>query len=553
LSRGAVKAEAQLGASSRKLSKDLKTAEKKWDKFGKNVKGRLKKSFGGLGRSMMTLTGIGAGFGLYQAGKQVLDFERKLTRLGIQSRKTGQSAADVAKQMDRLRDQIRATSDETGISSDEILDGATSYVSLTGDIAGATTAMETFSKVAVASGSSMNDIAVTAASIGDNLAIDPSDFEKAFSILLSQGKMGAVELKEFATLMASLSAQFPAFGKTGLRGLADLGAGMQVMRKGFGTSKEAATGFMGLMRAIIGNAKKFEAVGVKVFDIDEEGIQRFRSLAEIFADPAMKKLIGNKTLLKEVIGRAEGMQALEMADRYSASMGDLVEKGLKSKAVMEDYAAFSKSASGRMAKSWERMKNTIARAFTPQRIEAFASGMERVAEAVGWMADNLNVVLPLLAAAKLSPGLASLIGFSGGPSAAKMTASGAIFGAAAAAALGYGIGSLLESQFNLSGKLTGTADTTPRASNRQALGTRAHEKMRKGEDLTHEERIAAGTTLPGMSAEGEERRAKRLETGAEMEFAKNKLELHSSGSITIDKLGFVKLANYETAAARRSE
>ena len=88
----------------------------------------------------------------------------------------------------------------------------------------------------------MDDVATTGAALSQSLKIDPADFEKAFSILNSQGKAGAIELKDLAGEMASLAPQWQRAGSSGVEGMTNMGAALQIVRRNFGSASEAAPG-----------------------------------------------------------------------------------------------------------------------------------------------------------------------------------------------------------------------------------------------------------------------------------------------------------------------
>lgn len=450
MARGSRNAEVKLGADSTKLDGGLRRARKKLQKFGDRSRKDLKKSFSGVGRSLGQITGLGGAAGLAVAARDVKAFEERLLRLRIQS---GMSADSTAK----LRSQLRSMSDDTGIAADSLLDGTAKFVSLTGRMDVARDSLGTFAKVANASGASMEDITATAAALNDSMEIEPEDMEKAFSILLTQGKKGAIELRELASLMATVGSQFPDFGKTGVEGLAELGASLQIMKKGFGTGSEAVTGMMGMMTAFTKKAKEFRKFGIKIFDKDPKtGVKSFRTVQNIMRQISQSKMMDDPEALVTAFGRAEGARAFSMIAKNIGAYHELYRAGMRSSAVQKDYLAWQESSAGKMARSWERIKNTIARAMTPQRIERFAGLMDRVANAVDWIADNLTASIGILAAVKLSPGLAALIGWKGVPAIAAASALAAV----PAAYAGYKTGQWADKKLGLSDALAGVEDTT---------------------------------------------------------------------------------------------
>ena len=293
--------------------------------------------------------------------------------------------------MAEFRQELSQVSRATGLNRQELLNGAAAYVALTGDAAGATKAMALFGKVSNATGASMADIAATAAAMKSNLGIDPKDFEAAFAALHVQGKAGAVELRELATELAGIAPTFAAFkGGAGVEGLKEMGAALQVLRQGFGSSTEAATGMQALMVSLKKNADKFQKAGVKIYDKDPKtGKKRLRDFSDIVDGIANSKLAKDPTLLQKAFGRDEAVRAYDQLVQNRALLDDLIRQSSDAGAIDRDAATYLASPAGRIAKAWEEVKLKMAEAFTPERIEKFASALEK---AVVFAADLVDLI-----------------------------------------------------------------------------------------------------------------------------------------------------------------
>lgn len=312
------------------------------------------------------------------AAKEVMDVERALVRFQIAG---GRSAAETA----RFRVELNRTSYASGIARSELMEGAAAYVRLTGDAQGAQQTLGLFGKVANASGASMDDIASTAAALRKNLNIDPSQFQGAFDILITQGKAGAIELNELATLMAGIAPSFAAFkGGTGVSGMAQLSAAMQVGRGAFGTSSEAATGLRNFITSISKRAKQFGKHGIRIVEKDKNGVERLRDIRSIIMDIGNSKLGRRKRgLLREVFG---GTEEYRFFDEMFAKIKDfdaLVKAG-GGNAVEDDSALYRASDIGKIELAINSAKMALVEAFTPDRIREFASALGVAAK---WFAD----------------------------------------------------------------------------------------------------------------------------------------------------------------------
>lgn len=385
-------ARAILRADNSKLRRDLRKARRLFSRtFGRvasRIRGTLSKALSPLA-SPLGVAGAGAGIAL--AAKDVFGFERQLTRLGIQAGKT-------PRQLNEFRAAIDDISVRTGVARKELLGGAAAFVSLVGESGFSVKTLETFARVAQASGADMQDLAGVALSLQENLKIDPKDFEKAFSIILHAGKAGSVELKEMASLLTTIAPTFSKFGDNaefGTDALASMAAGLQFLRKEFGSASEATTGFSGLMVGLTKHAKEFEAAGVNIFDVGPDGVKRYRDLSAIIDDIAASRLAKDPTLLTKAFGRDEARKAFDALSGYRQQWRALSAESLAANDVASDYTTFMESSSGRMDKAMSKIKVAIANAFTPEVIELFVSAATKGAELIERIAKSLGYIREL--------------------------------------------------------------------------------------------------------------------------------------------------------------
>jgi len=408
------KAEVEVTAESRTLGAKLREIKAKFATFGgelkKNVFGKdlVEKGFfskagatmvGNLGSSAASAVG---GFYADQA-TAAFQYGDALKRLQITAGKTNEEMAGVDA-------AVRQASDATGISRAQVLGAARQYVALTGDLDGATKSIDTWARVAQASESSISDVASTAQALRDNLKIKPEEMQAAFGTLIVQGKEGAVELKDLAGQLAQISPLMAQFGGgTGVAGLRDLGAATQVVRKGFGSAEETVTGMQSVMVALIKNAPKFAAAHVKVFDVDKNtGTKSLRGFREIIDAIGDSKLMKDPTKLEKAFGRVEAYRAFLQLNANKEMLDELVDKSRDASVINRDLGDYLSSTAGRTKLAWERAKNEIMDAVTPERIETFTSAAVHAAGGLAGMATALSAVLGVAESA--GTGLAIMIG-----------------------------------------------------------------------------------------------------------------------------------------------
>lgn len=399
------KAEVEISAHSRGLGARLREARAKFSNFGgelkKHVFGKelVEKGFWGKAGAQMVgnlgsnLAGMAVG-ALVDQGRQIYDFEKSLTRLGIAANKSPEF-------MRQFADSVRKTSSEVGISAPNVLSAARSYVALTGDMDGAAEATRTWARVAQATDSNIEDVAKTAAALKQNLKIDPKDMEAAFAALSVQGKEGAIELKDLAGQLANIAPQWAMFkGGSGVAGLKEMGAALQVVKQGFGgDASETVTGLQSLLTSLIKNAKNFKSAKVKIFDVDPTThVKTMRNVLDIINDIGGSKLAKDPTKLEKAFGRVEAYRAYLQLSQNKQLLADLIAKSGDTAVIGRDLQRYMESPAGRIERAWEQVKNKIAEAATPERIEAFTTAVVKLADAlskiVGFVSaigDGINV------------------------------------------------------------------------------------------------------------------------------------------------------------------
>lgn len=394
---GKASAQIEITASSSRLAAGLSAAYSKFQAFGSSVARGMGRAFKSInaklapGDTMKNALGhaggdlIGKGLGMItDAAGDVRDFERNLIRYQIASGGSAKATAE-------LRSQIRSISTDTGVSSSEILAGASSYVALTGDTDGARDAMAAFARVSQASGASVSDVATATAALKQSMRIDGSQVEAAFSGLIVQGKKGAVEIKDFAGELATLSPQFAQFGNTGLGGLREMGAAFQIIRQGAGSAGEAATQFQAMMGELVASHKQLAAIGVHVFQRNPKtGAKELRNFTAIAEDLAKNKALNDPAKLQAIFGRKESQAAVRTIRAQIDEMKNLTKAGEDTGAVQRDLSTFLESDAGRLDAAFNRIKVAIADAFTPERIAGFVNAVEGLVDKLGPLVDMVG-------------------------------------------------------------------------------------------------------------------------------------------------------------------
>ena len=98
-------------------------------------------------------------------------------------------------------------------------------------------------KAATATRASMDDLGSVVIALRDNLKIGEDGFEGALNMLAYAGKRGQFEIRDMAKWLPELSPTFADLGVTGKEAVAEIGAALQIARKGAGNNDAAANNF----------------------------------------------------------------------------------------------------------------------------------------------------------------------------------------------------------------------------------------------------------------------------------------------------------------------
>lgn len=319
-----------------------------------------------MGAAAMRATGPLAGlFGVYQAAgalkganRAFYENERAMTRIAV----TADASAEA---QTASWTQLQQLARETAQPVDKVRDGLDALVASGRSLPEAMAFLPSVARTAQASGAEVADIAKTADSVGDSFKIAGGDMQTAFDIMAAGGKAGKFELKDMARYLPSLGPAASAIGFEGKKGLADLVAMLQVMRKGAGTSEEAVASMNNILAKMESDktTKGFKEMGVDSEAAFKKARKEGRNLIEVFEELVQKATKGDRSKLGDLIDDMEfkrGVQALmmyrgewqKMSQTMQASSAGTVASDL-ARVVGNSQATFDrfKNASDRLADS----------------------------------------------------------------------------------------------------------------------------------------------------------------------------------------------------------
>ena len=382
------KAKIEIEATSSRLPAALRAALGKIKTFGEEV-GRV-----GAGVVKSTALGFVHGVGMAVAnrgldlmidqGKKVIDFQRELTRLGIDLNK--QPA-----EMQQIGEGIREISNLTGLGADKVLAAGRDYADLAGLQAFTMDRMSLIARAAQASGSDVKDMAALMFTLTENMKVPDNQLEDTIGGLINQAKFGSIHFRELAHELVALGSVYSQFGVTGREGAIQIGAQMQLARHGFASASEAATGVLRIYRSLPQHASKFAKSGVDIWMPGSK--TKMRPFEDIIHQIQNSKLALDRELLIKSFGRTEGERFYQVLTNLTAQYDEMKKAGEANGVVARDLATYTDSAAGRIDVATERIKNGFAQALTPERIDQIVGGIEQIVAAMPSLVSAISTVM----------------------------------------------------------------------------------------------------------------------------------------------------------------
>jgi hypothetical protein len=348
------------------------------------------------------------------------DVSDKANRISIGARGAG---ADYVDPKVLTAEFYAVASNVKGITADAAADAAARFVSMTGDLDTARKSMMDFATASAASGTDLESVAATAAAISQQFKItDPAQIKDVLAALIYQGKSGAFELKDAASLFPRLASAGAAFGlEKGASGVKTLGGLTQIAMQGTGSGETAATAVENLLTNLKTKSGDLGQAGVKVY---ENGKIRdlpkliVESIAKVGGSDVGKKNEGLTKIFGEQGIRAINPLISQFNDVFKGTKGTDAQKtaaGMKALEdalngainapgtwadVVQDSAQAQATTSARMTSAMQRLEGAVASqllpkiadfaeglANSPDKIDAFIEAISLAGEALGFFVN----------------------------------------------------------------------------------------------------------------------------------------------------------------------
>lgn len=307
-------------------------------------------------------------------------------------------------------------------------------------------------KAATATRASMDDLGSVAIALKDNLKVGEEGFEGALNMLAYAGKRGQFEIRDMAKWLPALSPSFQALGVTGKEAVAEIGAALQIARKGAGSNDEAANNFKNFLQKITApdTLKDFEKAGIdlkgSMMNLRAQGLTPVQSMLAIITQymqskgPAAAGQFQQAMAIKDDKEREAALQRLSEAYKLGELFQDMqamsfIRPAIANQGEMKDIKQGSMDAGdkGLLDADFKRRMEGATEQF-----KAFKIGLMDIGITIGDallppLTELLQEVRPGIKAfgdwAKEHPGLIKgVIGLVGGLLAGKMAFIGIKYG-----------------------------------------------------------------------------------------------------------------------------
>lgn len=290
----------------------------------------LKTQRGDLRSQAMEVAGTGAALGapVFQSMKTAIDFQDQTRDIAI----TG--SFDEAEET-RLSQVMRGAALKWNQTQTEVANGTA--ILIAGGIASAkelAAYAPVMAKTATATRASMENLGSVAIALNDNLGIGAAGLERSMNMLAFAGKSGQFELADMAKWLPQLTPQFAALGITGERAVAEIGASLQIARRGAGSNDEAANNFKNFLSKITApeTLKSFEKAGIdlkgSMKNLVSEGLSPAESMIKILTAhlgakaPAAAAAYGKALDIKDEQERQTALARLDEAYKLGELFAD---------------------------------------------------------------------------------------------------------------------------------------------------------------------------------------------------------------------------------------
>lgn len=307
-------------------------------------------------------------------------------------------------------------------------------------------------KAATATRASVDDLGSVVIALRDNLKVGESGFEGALNMLSYAGKRGQFEIRDMAKWLPSLSPSFQALGVTGKEAVAEIGAALQIARKGAGSNDEAANNFRNFLQKITSpdTLKDFQKAGIdlqgSLMNLRAQGFTPVQAMLEVITQymgskgPAAAGDLQRALAIKDDTERQAALQRLSEAYKLGELFQDMqamafIRPAIANMAEMKDIKQGAMGAADKdlLGEDFKKRMGSATEQFKAFKINLLDIGITVGDALLPPINDVLQVIKPIVSSfgawAKEHPGLIrGVVGLVAGMLAVKMGVLGVAWG-----------------------------------------------------------------------------------------------------------------------------
>lgn len=288
-------------------------------------------------------------------------------------------------EMEGLGGRIRQLAREVGRGANETAKGMDVLLAQGLKLPQATAIMPAIMRTATAYRAEVDEIAKAGMSVMTSLKVEAVSMQRAFDAMAQAGNEGAFELKDMARYFPSLAAIGQTRGMTGVEGVAQLSAALQVIRKNSGTSEEAATRLSDVLIKMTSDesVKKFKKLGVDIEGMLKKGRAEAERSGKPFdfiqtsVEAIMKATKGDPDAIKKIFADKEALQGVTALVQHFSEFLRIAQASRNASGVVSrDFGTRMKSYQATVASfngAVEELRLSLGSRFMPTLTEFIRS------------------------------------------------------------------------------------------------------------------------------------------------------------------------------------
>ena len=345
----------ELGRHEKRLAAQADKARRSQQRLGEAAKRtQTRQRMAGVGRSLL---GWGASYlslsGMKAGAQKIGNLQERFVYLGIQ--------ADIDDaELKKLKDKIYSISHDQKIkiNAGELTSAVEVITEKSGDLDLARQNLKNMGLAIRATGASGADIGAMVNNLKEKFGVSaPAQIRAALETLVVQGKAGSFTLKDLAQQGERVTAAYAAMGRTGPEAVREMGALLQVFRKGAGSSEQATTAFEAVMRDLVKKAPQLrkELPGFEIWDPEksrwENGVEKrvAKPVNQILLE-LLKRTGGDIEILQKYFGEESARGLKVLITEFQKNKGKIP--------ILKEFMAV-KGDSGQLEKDSQRAATTI--------------------------------------------------------------------------------------------------------------------------------------------------------------------------------------------------